>query len=105
MRSLIGSLPTSSRLKLRWGMEQGFLYNDDRSFLGIATALHVVNYASDWQQPIRFWHLPTTTTMFVKVGERIIFTDPDTDSAIVLVHPGELKLPDDALALLPPELY
>ena len=40
------------------GHGTGFLclYNQDKSICGIATALHVVFYADDWQQPIRVRH-------------------------------------------------
>lgn len=85
------------------GHGTGFLclYNDNKSFFGVATALHVVSYASEWRQPIRLHHYPSSTTMFIKASERIIFVDRDTDSAVILAHPGKLNLPDDSLALLP----
>ena len=33
-----------------------YLYNDNKSWCGVATALHVVNYASTWKQPIKLIH-------------------------------------------------
>ncbi len=78
------------------------LYNDDKSFFGIATALHVVSYANEWKQPIRLRHYPSSTEMFMQAeGVRVIFTDEDTDSAVIVARPGTLKLPNDSLPLLP----
>jgi hypothetical protein len=39
--------------------------------------------------------------MFVRESERLIISDSDKDSAVILAHPGKLKLPDDVLTLLP----
>ena len=85
------------------GHGTGFLcfYNADRSFFGIATARHVVSYAEEWQQPIRLQHFPSNTNVFLKETDRIIFHDVNTDSALILVKPGELKLPQDTIPLLP----
>lgn len=85
------------------GHGTGFLcfYNADRSFCGIATAQHVVKSADEWQQPIRLNHFPSKTTLFLKEGDRIILHDMGTDSALILVKPGELKLPEVPIPLLP----
>jgi hypothetical protein len=95
--------PYIVKIETPMGHGTGFLcfYNDNKTFFGIATALHVVSYAHEWQQPIRLHHYPSSTTMFIKASERLIFVDRDTDSAVILAHPGKLKLPDDSLALLP----
>lgn len=85
------------------GHGTGFLclYNQDRSFYGIATARHVVNYADEWQQPIRLQHYPSGTTKFLSESQRTILDDRGTDSAVILTAPGELKLPEDTIPLLP----
>jgi hypothetical protein len=85
------------------GHGTGFLclYNLDRTFFGIATARHVVSYADEWQQPIRLQHYPSSTVAFLKEGERIIFPDTKTDSAVILVHSGQLQLPETPIPLLP----
>ena len=98
--------PYIVKIETPTGHGTGFLclYNEDKSLFGVATALHVVSYADEWQQPIRLQHYPSSTTMFLKAEsnkrERVIFTDPDTDSAVILSNPGPLKLPKDSLALL-----
>ena len=74
------------------GHGTGFLclYNKNKSFLGIATARHVVSDADEWQQPIRIRHQPSSTEQFFKEGDRTIFSDPETDSAVILFKPGDL---------------
>jgi len=62
---------------------------------------HVVTYADDWQQPIRLHHFPSSTTTFLRETDRTIFSDQDTDSAVILAHPGELQLPENTIPLLP----
>jgi len=85
------------------GHGTGFLclYNEDKSFYGIATALHVVSHADEWQEPIRLRHFPSGTSVFLKEPQRHIFSDTNTDSAVIIAQPGEIRLPDDSLPLLP----
>lgn len=85
------------------GHGTGFLCfrNESRAFCAIATAGHVVSYADEWQQPIRLKHLPSNTTIFLKESDRVIFGDKKTDSAIIMVNPGELKLPETPIPFLP----
>lgn len=85
----------------------GFLcmFNADKTFFGVATALHVVDYADDWQQPIRLLHFPSNTSAFLKVSDRIIFRDWQTDSAVILANSTSLdKLPQDLIPLLPTQV-
>lgn len=81
----------------------GFLvvYNEDRSWCGIATAAHVVEYAERWQQPIRIRHHQSNTETLLKEGERFIFIDSNTDSAVILFQNRDLKLPETLIPLLP----
>ena len=74
------------------------LYNDTRSFCGIATAYHVVETADEWQQPIRIRHFPSGTNIFIKESDRVIFLDPKTDSAVVLIASEQLALPENPVA-------
>ena len=86
-----------------WGSGFLNLYNHDRSWVGIATAAHVVSHADEWQQPIRIRHDGSERPHFVKAEERVIFLDRFTDSAIVLLFKPELKLPKCPIGLLPME--
>src|SRR5271154_6666164 len=56
------------------GHGTGFLclYNEERNSLGVATACHVVEYADQWQQPIRMTQPSTQSFAFLQEGERII---------------------------------
>jgi hypothetical protein len=85
------------------GHGTGFLclYNQDRSLYGIATALHVVDHADNWQEPIRLRHFPSGTSVFLKEPVRHIFCDSRTDSAVIVTPPESIRLPEDTLPLLP----
>lgn len=85
------------------GHGTGFLclYNQDKSLLGIATAYHVVGYADEWQQPIRLRHYPSSTAVFLKEYDRTILADSDSDSAVILIQPSDLQLPENTIPLLP----
>jgi hypothetical protein len=95
--------PYIIKIETPTGHGTGFLcfHNADRTFCGIATARHVVSYADEWQQPIRLVHFPSKTTVFLKEADRLIFSDQDTDSAVILVKPGDLKLPETPVPFLP----
>lgn len=85
------------------GYGTGFLclYNGSRAFCGIATALHVVGYADQWQQPIRIVHYASASNAFLEESERVIFTDPSKDSAVILLPVEKLKLPEELIPLRP----
>lgn len=96
--------PYIVKIETPTGHGTGFLclYNDDRTFCGIATARHVVNYADEWQQPIRIHQ--SDNTAFLKESDRVIWDDPAADSAVILVQTGKLKLPEVLIPLLPIEV-
>jgi hypothetical protein len=85
------------------GHGTGFLclYNDTKTICGIATAHHVVEYADDWQQPIRIRHHESDKTVLLKEADRVIWGNADTDSAVILFPSGILELPKDLIPLLP----
>lgn len=96
--------PYVVKIETPGGHGTGFLclYNQDKSFLGIATARHVIAEADEWQQPLRIRHFPTQTTQFFKESDRTILSDADTDSAVILISSGgDLKLPEDTIPLFP----
>jgi len=85
------------------GEGTGFLclYNADKSLVGIATAAHVVNYAHEWQQPIRIIHPNSTTEVFLEAVDRYLYLDWSTDSAVIIFPIGKLQLPQQPLPLFP----
>jgi hypothetical protein len=95
--------PYVVKIETPGGHGTGFLclYNADRSFCGIATASHVVSYADRWQQPIRIFHFPSSGVALLSESARTIWTDPGTDSAVILLQTGQLDLPENPIPLLP----
>jgi hypothetical protein len=70
---------------------------------GIATAYHVVAHAEKWKEPLIINHFPSSTQSLVKAEEMVIFTDPATDSAVIFLPTGPLKLPQNPIPLRPIE--
>ncbi len=85
------------------GHGTGFLclYNETRFLCGIATAHHVIAHADKWHEPVRITHLPSSSHVMVKESDRVVYSDADTDSAVVLVPTGTLKLPENLIPLRP----
>ena len=80
-----------------------FLYNEDKTFCGIATALHLVKEADNSQQPIQIRHYISGQIILLQANNRTIITDPATDSAVILFFKGTFPLPspEDLINLLP----
>ena len=95
--------PHIVKIETQKGYGTGFLslYNENKTFCGVATALHVVNHADDWQQPIRLCHHSSRETVFLEENERVIFKNWETDSAVILFSKGAFPLPMDSVPLLP----
>ncbi|HMK57227.1 MAG TPA: serine protease [Dissulfurispiraceae bacterium] len=85
------------------GHGTGFLlaYNDNRSWCGVATALHVVSEADSWQQPIKIHNHDFSKTAFLNADDRVIFTDYASDSAVIFFKSSQLELPNDLIPLRP----
>ena len=90
------------------GTGTGFLfaYNADKSMVGIATALHVVDEANQWRQPVKVIHVKSGKELFLDRGERAILVDYQRDSAAILVGTAAitaagLPVPDSMLPMLP----
>ncbi len=95
--------PYIFKIETPTGHGTGFLclYNDTKTIYGIATALHVVEYANTWKQPIRLTHYSSSEQLFLKDPEHIIMTDGKTDSAVILFHKPAFELPSELIELLP----
>lgn len=78
-----------------------FLYNDNKSWCGIATAAHVLYQADKWKQPIQIVHSESGKTLFLQASERVITIDWDTDSAVLLFNKLEFPFPQEIIPLLP----
>ena len=83
------------------------LYNEDQTICGVATALHVVDQANEWQQPIRLRHYSSGKTLLLKEpNDRFIFTNPETDSAVICFNRElEFPLPENPISLLQSKFF
>lgn len=97
--------PYIVKIETPMGNGTGFLcfYNEDKSLCGVSTALHVVDYAEEWQQPIRLTHHESKHNKLLKESDRFIFTNWKTDSAIILFPKSDFPFPEDVIKLLPIE--
>lgn len=95
--------PYIFKIETQYGHGTGFLYlyNDDKRFCCIATALHVVDYANNWKQPIRLTHHASSEVIFLKDPEYVIVPDYETDSAAILLEKPDFELPSEVIELLP----
>lgn len=98
-------IPYIVKIETPRGSGTGFLcmYSEDKSLCGIATALHVVDYALDWQQPIKIVHYSSNTTKLLKELDRFIVPDWNTDSAVILFPKSDFPFPEELINLLPIE--
>lgn len=97
--------PYLVKIRTPEGYGTGFLcfYNHDKSWFGIATALHVVQSADDWQQPIRLI-CDSGGECLLTSTQRIIIINRDTDSAVILFQKSfapSLLFPDKPIPLRP----
>jgi hypothetical protein len=80
-----------------------FAYNEDKSLVGIATALHVVSEAQNWRYPIKI--VQGAKELFLTYEDRAVIVDNQRDSAAILVAAAackskEIAIPDKMLPLL-----
>jgi hypothetical protein len=80
-----------------------FAFNNDRTLVAVATALHVVEHAHDWQQPIKLTQVHSRKQLFLPVSHRVVLPDYQRDSAAIILgaaNTAPLTLPSEALPLL-----
>jgi hypothetical protein len=105
--------PSIIKIETPSGWGTGFLcaYNHVRTFVGFATARHVVEDADKWQQPIRLEQVPSGEVILLKETDRVILPDPDPrkDSAVIIMPtakiPAKFKLPETPIPLFPADKY
>jgi hypothetical protein len=96
-------MPSIVKIETPSGHGTGFLcfYNEDRSFCGIATACHVIAHAEKWQEPIRITNFDGSLNTLLKEPDRVIWSDAEKDSAVILFSVRELQLPQEPIPLFP----
>ena len=87
-----------------------FAYNEDKSIIAVATALHVVDDAERWRQPMRIIEVETGKEIFLAWADRVVFTDYERDSAAIMlsasaVGAAGLSLPESMLPILASTQY
>lgn len=80
-----------------------YMYNENKTFCGIATAWHVIDYADEWQQPIRIYQPSSGNSLFLSYNQRVIFPEWNKDSAVILVPYRDLVFPEKVIPLFPTE--
>jgi hypothetical protein len=95
--------PYIVKIETPTGYGTGFLslYNEDKTWCGIATAAHVVSDCDEWQKPLRITHHDSGTVAYLPHDQRVIYIDRKTDSAVILFFKGDLQLPEIPITLLP----
>lgn len=83
------------------GCGSGFFLSAHGDVDGIATALHVIDQAHDWKEPIRIDHVDSGSSIMVSHEERVVRVDRNADSAVIFVKKGSLSLPKSTLPLTP----
>ncbi len=85
----------------------GFLLTNSQAtpICSIATAAHVVDNAHYWEEPIRIEHVYSGKSLMVRSAERALFLDSRRDTAVILLHRGDLSLPGQTLPLIPKGKY
>lgn len=75
------------------------LHNASHGLCGIATAFHVIDHADEWQQPIKLFHYHSKKNLYLKEADRAIFSNADTDSAIMLIKSihREFSFPEECI--------
>ncbi len=80
-------------------------YAQNKQFIGIATALHVVDHAHDWEEPIKLVHHLSNTTTILREADRVIYTYPGKDLAFILLSVGDLPVNENDLSMIEPDMH
>jgi hypothetical protein len=104
---LVDLLSTSIlKIETPGGHGTGFLcgYNQAKSIVGIATALHVIKHADKWQEPIRLHNKGADTTVLLRESDRVIIPAKQGDSAVIVLLSEPiiqaLKLPKEPIGFI-----
>jgi hypothetical protein len=75
--------------------------SEDTGLCGIATALHVIQQAFEWEEPIRIEHYTSSKTLLLKPPERAIKVHTEMDLAFVVFDKEDLPLQQVSIPLIP----
>lgn len=85
------------------GYGTGFqIFNsEDKKHIGIATALHVVEHAFDWNELLKIRHFESRKEVLIDHTQRETFKSKNFDLALILLAKNKLPVKDDILELVP----
>ncbi|MHC4394969.1 MAG: serine protease family protein [Planctomycetota bacterium] len=99
--------PYIFRISTPNGHGSGFQVHCSDNWCGVATALHVIKHALDWDEPIKVYHYASKETTWVRlsmVPDHCYFCRHDErDLAIILFKKNELTVESGFLDLIPPK--
>jgi hypothetical protein len=85
------------------GTGSGFIlsWQSKTGLCAVATAAHVIDHASYWEQPIRLDQIQTGKTCLLRQEHRAIFSDPKRDTAVIVLESNQLDVPSGELEFIP----
>ena len=72
---------------------------------GIATALHVVDHANQWEEPIKLINAASKSEVILHPKDRFIYANATKDCALILFKRGSLKTENEPPPLSPPDKF
>lgn len=75
-------------------------FREPTGFCGVATALHVVEHAHEWEDPIKLIRYVSGATVTLREEKRVIITYPDVDLAFILFDAGEMPIEKSSLPMI-----
>lgn len=94
--------PYVFRISTPGGRGTGFQLFCSKNLCGIATALHVIQHADDWEEPIRLTQHNSGDTCLLRPSDRAVFIYPNRDLAFLVFNPKEFKLENKQVNIIPP---
>ena len=77
-----------------------FHYNAAKSVCAIATALHVVEHAGKWKQPIRLIHGSSSKIIYLDGSDYMIHSSDTADSAVIICPTPPFELLEEPIDLV-----
>ena len=95
--------PYMFRISTPRGFGTGFALSlhANKTLCAVATAAHVVDHAHYWEEPVRLEHVASKQVLVARPATRAIFLDEARDTAVVLIAPGNITIPEKPLPLGP----
>ncbi|MEW8203923.1 MAG: serine protease [Candidatus Thiodiazotropha endolucinida] len=97
--------PCIFRIFTPGGSGSGYLISasETTGIVAIATALHVIEHANIWDEPIRVQHYQSGKIFLLKPEERAIHIDTNQDTAVIIFEVSEFDIPNQIPNLFEPE--